>query len=70
MRPREQTRWRFSSGAPLVFGLFQAALMATAASGVFFRGALVLLPCTAAWAVSLWYYGRYYATHPSPWDPA
>ena len=70
MRPRNQTRWRFSSGASLIFGLFQAALMAAAASGVFFRGALVLLPCAAAWAVSLWYYGRYCATRHSPWDAA
>lgn len=56
--PRAQTRWRFSTGAALAFGLVQAALMATAASGIFFSSPLVLLICIGAWAISLWHYGR------------
>ena len=57
-RPRAQTRWRFSTGASLISGLFQAAIIAIAASGIFSRGPLLLLPCIAAWAGSLWFYGR------------
>jgi hypothetical protein len=57
-RPRQQTRWRFSSGGSLVFGIFQAVLMAMAAAGIFFSGGLVLIPCIAGWALSLWHYGR------------
>lgn len=57
-RPRKQTRWRFSSGASAVFGIFQAVLMAMAAAGVFFSTPLVLIPCIAAWAISVWYYGN------------
>jgi hypothetical protein len=56
--PRAQTRWRFSTGASVIFGLVQAALMATAASGIFFSSSLVVLIVIAAWLISLWYYGR------------
>lgn len=55
---RPQTRWRFSTGASLVFGLFQAVMMAMAASGIFFSSAWVLLVCIGAWLISLWHYGR------------
>ena len=57
-RPRKQTRWRFSSGASVVFGIFQAILMTVAAAGVFFSSWLVLIPCVGVWALSLWHYGR------------
>ncbi len=57
-QPREQTRWRFSMGASLVFGILQAILMASAASAIVFQSRLVLVPCIGAWAGSLWYYGR------------
>jgi hypothetical protein len=56
--PRAQMRWRFSTGATLVFGLVQAVLMAMAASGIFFTSPLVLVVCVGAWLVSLWHYGR------------
>jgi hypothetical protein len=56
--PRVQARWRFSTGASLLFGLFQAAMMAMAAAGIFFSSPLVLLVCMGAWLVSLWHYGR------------
>lgn len=58
VRPRKQTRWRFSSGASVVYGIFQAVLMAMAAAGVFFSSPLVLIPCAGAWAFSVWYCGR------------
>jgi hypothetical protein len=57
-RPRKQTRWRFSSGASAVYGIFQAVLLAMAAAGIFFSSPLVLIPCVGAWAFSIWYYGR------------
>jgi hypothetical protein len=56
--PRAQTRWRFSTGASLTFGLFQAVMMGMAASGIFFTSWLVLLVCVAVWLGSLWFYGR------------
>lgn len=58
VRPRKQTRWRFSSGAPVIYGLFQAVLMTMAAAGIFFNTPLVLLACAAVWALSVWHYGR------------
>jgi hypothetical protein len=58
-RPRPQSRWRFSTGAGLVFGLIHAACMAMAASSVYFSSSFFLLPCIAAWAGSTWYYGRF-----------
>jgi hypothetical protein len=57
-RARPQLRWRFSSGASLIFGLAQAGLIATAAAGVFFNSPLVLAPCLLVWAGSTAYYGR------------
>jgi len=55
---REQMRWRFSSGGSVIFGLLQAGLMGMAGSTIYFTSALVLIPCLAAWAASLWFYGR------------
>lgn len=57
-RPRPQARWRFSTGAGLIFGLLHAGFMAMAASSVYFSSRLFLLPLMAAWAGSTWYYGR------------
>lgn len=57
-QPRPQTRWRFSSGAGIMYGLFQAGAMAVAAAGIFFNGAYLLAPCAVAWALSVWWYGR------------
>jgi len=58
IQPRRQIRWRFSTGASLILGFGQAILMAMAASAIFFSGAWILLPCTAACALSTWWYGR------------
>lgn len=57
-QPRPQVRWRFSSGAGLMYGIFQAVALGMAAAGIFFSGAFVLAPCLIAWAGSLWWYGR------------
>jgi hypothetical protein len=56
-RRKPQARWRFSAGAPLMEGLTQAALIAMAASAV--MHSLWFAPvCAAAWAASLWWFGR------------
>lgn len=52
---REQTRWRFSSGASVLYGIFQVALMAMAAAN---DQRVVLGPALLVWAGSLVYYGR------------
>ena len=57
-QPRDQVRWRFSTGAPVIEGLILAALMAMAASGIFYSSVLVMIPCVIAWAISTWWYGR------------
>jgi len=54
---REQVRWRFSAGAPLVEGLAQCALIAMAGSLVS-HSVWVIGACVAAWAGSVWWYGR------------
>lgn len=57
-QPRDQIRWRFSTGVNLGFGLLQAAAMAMAASATYYTSPLVALACVPVWAGSLWYYGR------------
>ena len=57
-RRRAQTRWRFSTGASVMTGLLQAAVMTMGAAGIYFTSAFVLLPCVLAWLVSLWACGR------------
>jgi len=52
---REQTRWRFSSGASVIYGFIQAGLMAMAATN---DQRLVIAPVVAAFLGSLLYYGR------------
>jgi hypothetical protein len=54
---RAQVRWRFSSGAPVAEGLVQCALIAMAGSSVGYS-LWMLAPCAAAWAGSVWWYGR------------
>jgi hypothetical protein len=56
--PRPQTRWRFSAGASPVYGIGQIIAMAFAASAIFLTSWLIVLPCVALWAGSLWWYGR------------
>jgi hypothetical protein len=57
--PRGQVRWRFSTGGVfLMKGAVQVAFIGMAASSIFLSSALFLIPCAAAWAWSLWWYGR------------
>jgi hypothetical protein len=56
MRP--QVRWRFSTGAPLGNGVVQVFGMSIAANGVARTSVLLLIPCVAAYAISLWWFGR------------
>jgi hypothetical protein len=53
---REQIRWRFSAGAPVMEGLMQCALIATAGSSIAHSGWLIG-PSAAVWAGSVWWYG-------------
>lgn len=56
--PAGQVRWRFSPGAPFFpDGIVQSAAIVLAGWLTFDAG-LTLIPCVAAWANSLWWYGR------------
>lgn len=57
LRPRTQTRWRFTTGASLGNGVVQIVAMAMAASTIWTYPAVVLI-CVGAWLASLWWYGR------------
>ena len=56
--PRPQTRWRFSTGGALGNGAIQLVALAMTASGIFLTSAWFLAPAVAAWAASVWWYGR------------
>ncbi len=56
-RQKPQARWRFSAGAPFMEGLAQAALIAMASSAVM-HSVWFAPVCLAAWAASVWWYGR------------
>ena len=56
--PRPQTRWRFSTGGGLGNGAIQLLALAMTASGIFLTSAWFLAAAVAAWAVSVWWYGR------------
>jgi hypothetical protein len=55
---RTQLRWRLQAGASFGPALLQIAGMLGVASFEHARGPLVLLPCLAVWAASLWWGGR------------
>ena len=57
-QPHSQVRWRFSTSGSLARALVQTILLSMAASAVFFSGPWVVLPCIAAWGLSLLWYGR------------
>jgi hypothetical protein len=56
--PRTQTRWRFSSGGGLGNGVIQLVALAMTASAIYLTSVWFLTAAVAAWAVSLWWYGR------------
>jgi hypothetical protein len=56
--PREQTRWRFSTGGALGNGVVQMIAMAMTVSSIFSISLWFLAAALAGWAGSLWWYGR------------
>jgi hypothetical protein len=59
----EQTRWRFTTTAALGNGAIQMIAAAMTISSIFESSLWFLAPAVAAWAASLWWYGR-------EWDAA
>jgi len=55
---KPQVRWRFSTGASLGNGVVQVSAMFIAANGVAGTSVLLMIPCAAAYAVSVWWFGR------------
>jgi hypothetical protein len=55
---REQTRWRFSSGASLGHGLVQTFAMASAGAAVARVSVLILVPLGLVCGASAWWYGK------------
>jgi hypothetical protein len=55
---KPQVRWRFSTGAPLGNGVVQVFAMSVAANGVSRTSVLLLIPCLAAYGISVWWFGR------------
>jgi hypothetical protein len=56
--PREQTRWRFTTGAALGNGAVQMVGMAMTVSSIFSTSLWFLAAAGAIWGGSLWWYGR------------
>ncbi len=56
--PREQTRWRFSTGGALGNGAVQMIALAMTVSSIFSMSLWFLAPAAAVWAGSVWWYGR------------
>lgn len=56
LQPIPQQRWRFTSGSVMVT-VVQAVASAGSAVAVARESVLWLVPCVAAWAISLWWYG-------------
>jgi hypothetical protein len=55
--PREQTRWRFTTGGALGNGLVQMVGIAMTASTIYSTSLWFLPLAAAVWAASLWWYG-------------
>lgn len=55
---RAQSKWRFTTGGGLGNGLIQLIGLAMTASAIAQTSVLFLFPAVAAWAGSLWWYGR------------
>jgi hypothetical protein len=58
---REQTRWRFSSGASFGNGITQVLALTGAGVTAYRITPLILIPCILACAGSAWWYGRKFA---------
>jgi len=56
--PREQARWRFTTGAALGNGIVQMVALAMTVSGILSTSLWFFAPAACAWVGSLWWYGR------------
>ncbi len=56
--PIPQLRWRFTSGVLFPDGVMQIAALFAAGNAVATLGWRIIVPCIAAWALSIWLYGR------------
>lgn len=56
--PREQSRWRFSTGVSLGYSFIQVAAMAAAWGAIGFTSGWYFAPCAGAWILSTIWYGR------------
>jgi hypothetical protein len=55
---RTQTRWRFQTGPSFGDAMTQVVPMIAAGAAIVYTSPLILLPCIAAWAGSIWWFGR------------
>jgi hypothetical protein len=58
-RPKEQTRWRFTTGGALGNGVVQMIAIAMTVSAIFATSLWFLPLAVAVWLGSLWWYGRH-----------
>lgn len=56
--PRRQLRWRFQTGPSFGDAIGQIIPMVMAGAAIVYQGLWVLPICIAAWAGSVWYFGR------------
>lgn len=56
--PREQTRWRFSTGVSLSYSIVQVAATAAAWGAIAFSSPLFFFACLLFWAGSTFRYGK------------
>ena len=57
VKPRQQQRWRFASGAGFETSIIQVVLMLSAGTVIHRVDARLTLIALAAWAASLFFYG-------------
>ncbi len=56
--PREQTRWRFSTGVSLGYSIVQVAATAAAWGAIAFSSPLFFFACLLIWTASTFWYGK------------
>ena len=62
---RPQAPWRFTTGALIPWGLMQTVALFAVGNGVRALGIPMAAGCLAAWAASVWFYGREWDRQPS-----
>jgi hypothetical protein len=56
--PRQQTRWRFSTGVSLSYSILQVVAMAAAWGAIAFSSFLFFFACCGCWLLSALWYGK------------